>query len=55
MSLKYSSAFMDKRLLFDVTGGWHHQADSSHPVDDSAPGSMTGLAATPAVRYLDHA
>ena len=54
VSLKYSSAFMDKRLLFDVTGGWHHQADSSHPVDDSAPGSMQGIAAVPAVRYRDY-
>ncbi|HZW90125.1 MAG TPA: TonB-dependent receptor, partial [Myxococcaceae bacterium] len=30
-----NSSFLDKRLLLDIRGGWHHQQDDSLPVDGS--------------------
>jgi hypothetical protein len=51
VSAKYSSAFLDKRLLLDVTGGWHHQNNATHPSDDTTPGTTNGLAGVPTVRF----
>ncbi len=43
-ALKWSSAFLDKHLLFDVTGGWHRQDTAVRAMDGSKAGSTTGLA-----------
>jgi hypothetical protein len=43
-ALKWSSAHMDKRVLLDVTGGWHHQNTAVRAMDGSQVGSTTGLA-----------
>lgn len=50
-SLKYASSFLDKRLLFDVTLGWHHEDNGTSPSDGTGMGSTTGLAATPEIIY----
>ena len=47
-----NSSFLDKRLLFDVKVGWHHQLDSYLPPDGSGFGDITNystLAGTPLV------
>ena len=46
LSAKLSSSFMDKRLLLDVSFGWHNQQYASLPYDGTAVGSTTGLAGT---------
>ncbi|QRN94218.1 TonB-dependent receptor [Archangium violaceum] len=43
-SLKWSSSFMEKRLLFDATLGWHHQDFSARASDGTRAGSSEGLA-----------
>ncbi len=43
-SLKWSSSFLDKRLLFNATAGWHHQNLSIRAADGTQGGSMQGLA-----------
>ncbi|ATB37682.1 TonB-dependent receptor [Cystobacter fuscus] len=43
-SLKWSSSFLDKRLLFNATLGWHHQVGALLPSDGSAVGSSDGYA-----------
>ena len=43
-SVKWSSAFMDKHVLFDATAGWHHQDTAVRGMDGSTIGSTTGLA-----------
>ncbi|WP_224241180.1 TonB-dependent receptor [Hyalangium gracile] len=43
-SLKWSSSFLEKRLLFNVTAGWHHQTLSIRASDGTVGGSMEGLA-----------
>jgi len=43
-AVKYSSSWLDKRLLFDATGGWHHQGSAVRAMDGSQVGSTTGLA-----------
>jgi hypothetical protein len=43
-ALKYSSSWLDKRLLFDATAGWHHQSTAVRGMDGSQVGSSTGLA-----------
>ncbi|WNG25407.1 TonB-dependent receptor [Cystobacter fuscus] len=43
-SLKWSSSFLDKRLLFNATLGWHHQEGALLPSDGSAVGSSVGYA-----------
>jgi outer membrane receptor protein involved in Fe transport len=37
--LKLTSAFANKRVLLDVTGGWHHEDHISKPADGSKLGS----------------
>jgi hypothetical protein len=44
---EYNGSFMDKRLLIDLKGGWHHQEDSVLPPDGShfdvdTPGTLAG-------------
>jgi len=51
VSLKLASSFLSKRVLLDVTLGWHHQDVSSLPSDGSAIGSDQGLAAIPRVNF----
>jgi hypothetical protein len=51
-SVKLTSAFMEKRLLFDVTLGWHHQDVSVRPSDGTIGGSMEGLAGVSNVQWL---
>jgi hypothetical protein len=43
-SLKWSSSFLDKRLLLDATAGWHHQTLSIRASDGTQGGSLQGLA-----------
>jgi outer membrane receptor protein involved in Fe transport len=43
-SLKWTSAFDNKRLLIDTTLGWHHETGGILPSDGSAVGSSNGLA-----------
>jgi hypothetical protein len=42
-SLKWSSAFLDHRLLVDATLGWHRQDQAIRGSDGSRAGSGTGL------------
>lgn len=51
VALKYSAAFLNKRLLLDVTLGWHHGYRAQLPSDGSAIGSKEGLAALAGVDY----
>ena len=50
-SLKWSSAFDNKSLLFDATLGWHHQRSARLPSDGSQIGSQQGLSGVPATLY----
>jgi outer membrane receptor protein involved in Fe transport len=43
-SLKWTSAFSNKRILLDTTIGWHHETGGILPSDGSEPGSSSGLA-----------
>jgi hypothetical protein len=43
-SLKWSSSFLDKRVLLDGTLGWHHQTLSIRAQDGTIAGSREGLA-----------
>ena len=47
VSLKLSSSFLDKKVLLDANVGWHHQTDSTLPVDGSGIASGTGYSAVP--------
>jgi len=43
-SLKWTSAFSNKRVLLDTTLGWHHETGGILPADGSEPGTANGLA-----------
>ena len=43
-SLKWTSAFSNKRILLDTTIGWHHETGGILPSDGSEPGTQDGLA-----------
>ena len=48
-----NSSFLDKRLLLDIRGGWHHQEDDILPGDGSTINdidNLTVLAGVPTVR-----
>ena len=47
-----NSSFLDKKLLLDIRGGWHHQGDEDLPGDGSglAIDNRSTLAGTPSVR-----
>jgi Carboxypeptidase regulatory-like domain/TonB dependent receptor len=49
MVLRLNSSFLEKKLLLDVTVGWHHQNNNVTPIDGSTFGE--GLAATPSVEW----
>lgn len=42
VALKYASSFMDKKVLLDVSLGWHHQSTKILASDGSGPGATTG-------------
>jgi hypothetical protein len=42
-SVRLSSAFLDKKLLFNVTLGWHHQDVSVRPSDGTIGGTQEGI------------
>ena len=42
LGLKYSGAFMDKRLLLDMNAGWLNQVAADRPADGSQPGDILG-------------
>ncbi|HMI82451.1 MAG TPA: TonB-dependent receptor [Polyangiaceae bacterium] len=48
-SLKWTSAFANKRVLLDTTVGWHNESGGILPSDGSDPGSSQGLAGVPRV------
>jgi outer membrane receptor protein involved in Fe transport len=43
-SLKWTSAFDNKRVLLDTTLGWHHETGGIRPSDGSQVGTRNGLA-----------
>jgi hypothetical protein len=43
-SLKWSTDFNDKRVLWDTAIGWHHEQNALLAADGTGPGSTTGLA-----------
>ncbi|EAU61874.1 protein oar [Stigmatella aurantiaca DW4/3-1] len=47
ISLKLASSFLDKKVLLDTNVGWHHQNDSSLPVDGSGIGNEEGWSGVP--------
>ena len=49
---EYNGSFLDKRLLLDVKGGWHHQSDGVTPPDGSGfdVDSVGTLAGTASIR-----
>ncbi|MET0405167.1 MAG: TonB-dependent receptor [Cystobacter sp.] len=47
VALKLSSSFLDKRVLLDANVGWHHQRDTTLPVDGSGIAQTTGLSGIP--------
>jgi hypothetical protein len=51
IALKYAASFLDKRVLLDVTLGWHHQTSKILATDGSGPGSTTGDASIPQVIF----
>jgi hypothetical protein len=50
-SLKWSSAFNNKRVLLDTTIGWHHQNTAILPNDGSEIAGGTGQAALNRIQY----
>ncbi|WP_338863548.1 TonB-dependent receptor [Myxococcus stipitatus] len=48
---KQSSAFFGKKLLVDVTLGWHHQEDDTLPSDGSGILTGRGLSAEPNIAW----
>ena len=51
IALRWSTAFNNKRLLFDTTAGWHHQESDRLPSDGTAVGSQSGLSGLPTVSW----
>lgn len=51
VSLKYTGAFFDRKLLVDANAGWFHQTEAPFglPTDGSKIGDTTGAAGTPAI------
>jgi hypothetical protein len=49
--LKWSSEFLDKRLVLDTMLGIHHQSDGTLAADGSSPGSRTGYGSLPGVLW----
>jgi carboxypeptidase family protein/TonB-dependent receptor-like protein len=54
MTLKWSNASLNKRLLFDTTAGWHFESSTGSfalPGDGSRIGTLDGLSGQPQVTY----
>jgi len=51
VSLKLSSAFLNKRLLVDTTVGYHHAYSNRLPVDGAGIGSGQGLDKVPGISW----
>ncbi|HEU4411149.1 MAG TPA: TonB-dependent receptor [Polyangiaceae bacterium] len=54
LTLKWSNSSMNKRLLFDTTVGWHHEANGGAgglAGDKTDPGTLSGLNADPSTVY----
>jgi outer membrane receptor protein involved in Fe transport len=47
VSLKLTSAFLERKLLLDVTVGWHHMTNGTFAADGTALGSEDGMSGTP--------
>ena len=47
VTLKWTSSWLGKRLLFDTVAGYHYEFTSNLPIDGSQIGSSTGLMAQP--------
>lgn len=54
VGVRWSSAFLDKHVLFDAIGGWHHQESTMGPSDRSKIGSDQGLAGVSAVEWTKY-
>jgi hypothetical protein len=54
-SLKWSTAFDNKRVLIDTQVGWHHEKDGTLPSDGTLPGSGQGLSAQPNITWTRNA
>jgi hypothetical protein len=50
MILQLRSSFLEKKLLLDLTVGWHHQNNNTTPIDGTAFG-QPGDASTPSVDF----
>jgi hypothetical protein len=48
-TLKWTSEFLDKRLVFDTMVGIHHESDGTLAGDGTGPGSRSGYASLPGV------
>jgi outer membrane receptor protein involved in Fe transport len=51
LALKYTGAFMDKKVLVDANVGWFHQTASTLPGDGSRLGTTNGLAGYSRMSY----
>ncbi|MGO8967960.1 MAG: TonB-dependent receptor domain-containing protein [Myxococcaceae bacterium] len=49
--LRLNSSFLEKKLLLDITVGWHHQNNNVYPIDGSSYGS--GDASIPYVYFAN--
>src|SRR5262249_32710080 len=49
-SLKWTSEYLNKSVLWEVTLGLHHQKDGTHASDGSGPGGG-GLASIPQIKW----
>ena len=47
VSLKLTSAFLERQLLLDVTVGWHHMTNGTFAADGSRLGSDEGISGLP--------
>ena len=49
LTVRYTGAYLERKVLLDVGVGWHHQSVDNLPVDGSGAASMQGLAGQPLV------
>jgi len=51
VNLKFTDAFMNKRVMLDTTLGWHHESNSVLASDGTRPSSFQGLSNVPRVLW----
>ena len=51
VALKYAASFMDKKVLLEVTAGWHHQTRKLLASDGTGPGASTGMSSVSQVIF----